>query len=79
MDEWSKNFCQNLRHLRKVHDLTQREMAEIVGVSVNTLGRMERCENTVRVHCAMVCRVCDRFQISAGELLLENWPEMLRR
>ena len=79
MDNWRINFCQNLRHLRKVYTMTQEEMAGILGVSVNTLGKIERCEPAVRIHCGMLCRVCGHFRISADELLLENWPEILKR
>ena len=79
MDQWEKNFCQNLRHLRKVHNLTQKEISEIIGVSVGTLSRIERCEENVRIHCVMLCRVCSHFQVSADEMVFENWPEMLAR
>lgn len=79
MNDWEKNFCQNLRHLRKVHNLTQREMARIVGVSVNTLGKLERCAGSARIHCEMLCRVCVHFHIPVNEMLLENWPEMLNQ
>lgn len=79
MDIYYKNFCQNIRHLRQVHNLTQRQMAQLLGISVNTLGRMERCEAAVRIHSGILCRVCDCFDVSSDALLRENWPEMLKK
>ena len=79
MDKCKENFCQNLRHLRKVHNMTQKEMAQIIGISANTLGRLERCEERVRLNSVILCRVCDHFQLSVDEMLYENWTEMLER
>ena len=73
MTEWDINFCRNLRHLRQVYDMNQKEMARILGISVSTYGKMERLEESVRIHCGMVCRVCDHFQISVDEIMNENW------
>jgi len=33
------NFCQNLRHLRKVYKMNQKEMAQILKVSVQKLRK----------------------------------------
>ena len=76
MSEWNFNFCQNLHYLRQKYGITQREMAKILGVSTGTYGKMERCHPSVRIHCGMVCRVCDYFQISADEILQQNWQEI---
>lgn len=76
-EELHLNFCQNIRHLRKVHLLAQREMAQIIGVSVGTLGRIEHYDPSVRIHCHMLDRICNYFHISADSLLFENWPQIL--
>lgn len=73
------NFCQNLRHLRMVHNLTQAQMAEALGIGVSTLRQLEGCTPPVRVHCDLLCRVCQRFHVSMDEILYENWPEMFRQ
>ena len=72
-----KNFCQNLRHMRKVYKLNQKEMAEILGISVEKLRRIEKCDPNVRIYAVHLCRACDYFQKSCDEMLFENWPEML--
>ena len=76
-EECIRNFCQNLRHLRKVNGMKQRQMAKILGISVNTLSKMENCVPGVRIHAAHVCKVCDYFHMSTDEILFENWPEIL--
>lgn len=78
MSNWTQNFCQNLRHLRQVHTMTQKEMARILGVSVTTYGKIERGDPHIRIHCAMLSRVCIHFQISADDILLQNWPQMMK-
>lgn len=76
MCDWNKNFCQNLCYLRTAHHMTQKQMAQILGVSTATYRRIERCEPSVRLNAAMVRTVCDRFLISADGILRENWQEL---
>ena len=76
MTDYGKNFSQNIRHLRQVYTLTQREMAQILGISAGTLGRIER-GGTVRIHSGMLYRICDHFRLSVDAILCENWSEIL--
>ena len=75
MSDWSINFCKNLFCLRLVYGLTKKEMAEIIGVSVSTYWKIERCEDSVRLHCGMVSRVRDHFRISADDLLTKDFQK----
>lgn len=79
MEEWRINFGQNLRHLRQVHGLTQKQMAEILCTSVSTCGKMERCDPTVRIHSGRIHRLCHHFGITAEEMLFQNWPDLLKQ
>ena len=72
MCDWGINFCKNLCCLRLVYGLTKKEMAEILDVSVSTYRKIERCEDSVRLHCGMISRVHSYFQISADDLLMKN-------
>ena len=63
-------ILENIYYLRIKNKLTQREMAEIIGISVSTLRRMEKFDKSVRTHSGMIHRICDRFEITADELLL---------
>lgn len=76
MCDWGINFCKNLCCLRLVYGLTKKEMAEILGVSVSTYRKIERCEDSVRLHSGMVSRVHVRFQISADDLLMKEIHRM---
>ena len=74
-----RNLCQNIRHLRKVHGLSRQDMAQIMGISAVTLGRIERQESGVRLYATALCRLCDHFCYSVDEIMYENWPDMLKR
>jgi len=52
--------------------MTQKEMVQIMGVSIATYGRIERCVDSVRLHSGMVKKICDYFEISADVLLGED-------
>ena len=78
-EEVYRNLSQNIRHLRKVHGLNQREMAQIMGISAATLGRIERQKPAVRLYAVPICRLCDHFSYRMDEIMYENWPDMLKR
>ena len=69
MNDWRITFGENLKYLRKVHGLTQVEMAKIVAVCVSTYRKMEKGDPTARVHSGRIHRICDRFGITADEIL----------
>ena len=77
MDEWRINFCQNLHHLRQVHNLTQVEMAAIVGVSVATYRKMEHCDPKMRILSSQLYRIREHFDICPDDIFHQNWRKML--
>lgn len=62
-------FTQNIRYLRRKHQLTQDGMAKIMGISASTLRRLENNDPHVKIHCVMLTRTCDHFDISADVML----------
>lgn len=72
MSSFINYFSDNIYYLRKLHNLTQREMARILGVSVGTLSRLEKGDDTVRVYGRIVLRICERFGVTAEELLVSR-------
>lgn len=74
MTDYNTNFSHNIRDLRQIHKLTQVQMAEILGISISTLRRIEENAAT-RINSGMLCRVCDRFGLSVDAILLEKWPK----
>ena len=70
------NFCQNVRYMQSKYNLTQKEMAQILGVSISTLRKMEMEENKVRLNSDMLHRICDCFDLSADVFLNEQLEHM---
>ena len=65
-------ICKNIQYLRTYHNLTQKEMADILGFSISSLRKVEkgmlpRCLNSRSIR-----RLCDHFEISADYLLRES-------
>ena len=71
-------FYGDIRYLRCKNGLPQVHMAEIVGISVSTLRRMERGISFPRVHGQMLWRVCCYFDISADALIDRDLEERSR-
>ena len=64
-----RNFCRNVSYIRRIHKLTQKQMAEILGVSVSSVRKMEAGREIPRLSGQMLCRVCDAFDLSADAFL----------
>lgn len=61
---------QNIKALRKTHDLTQPEFASILGISRNTLSRYENGTNAVSTE--LLDTICQKFNVSYVELVGEE-------
>ena len=72
MGEAERQFCRNIAVLRRVKGMTQKEMAEILGVSVSTVRKMEKGEKIPRLKARLLCRVYEAFQISSDVMLFED-------
>ena len=70
--DYRQNYCRNIRYLRRVNHLTQRELAEKLGISVGTLRRIEAEQFPPRSNSRTLNRVCDLFQISSDALLYSD-------
>ena len=53
---------ENIKALRKTHDLTQPEFAKIVGISRNSLSRYEN--GTSSISTELIDRICQKFNVS---------------
>lgn len=62
-----EKFSQRLRALRKEHRITQKELADAVGVSANQVSEMEK--GTKITSLPKLCLLCDYFNVSADYLL----------
>lgn len=69
-------LCQNICYIRKVRKMTQKEMADILGVGVSTLRKIERRAPNVRITGSILCRICNAFEISADVLI---WTDLTQQ
>ena len=60
-------YIKRLRDLREDHDLTQEQVAKILGTSQTMYARYERGANELPLRHAL--RLCDYYRISADYLL----------
>lgn len=61
---------ENIKSLRRTHDLTQPEFAKIVGISRNSLSRYEN--GTSSVSTELIDRICQKFNVSYVDIVGEE-------
>ncbi len=62
-----KGYIKRIRDLREDHDLTQKQIAEILGTSQTMYARYERGANEIPVH--HLIKLCDYYDVSADYIL----------
>ena len=65
-----QKFGKNLKHIRIEHDLTQLELAEILDMSPNFIGMIERGERNTTVE--NVYKIARALNIKPEDLFKEN-------
>lgn len=60
----------NIKSLRRTHDLTQLEFAKMVGISHNILSRYENGTSTVSTE--LIYRICQKFNVSYVDIVGED-------
>ena len=63
-------FRANICYLRRRDGLSQKEMAQILGISIGTYRKIEQNEPSVRLYDKMIVRVARHFHYTADELVL---------
>ncbi|MCO4635326.1 Antitoxin PezA [Streptococcus infantarius subsp. infantarius] len=61
---------ENIKSLRKTHDLTQLEFAKIIGISRNSLSRYEN--GTSSLSTELIDRICQKFNVSYVDIVGEE-------
>lgn len=61
---------ENIKSLRRTHDLTQPEFAKIVGISRNSLSRYENGISSVSTE--LIDRICQKFNVSYVDIVGEE-------
>ena len=68
----SANLLRNLNHLRRQHHLTQKQMAQILGISITTWRKIEQGIMPPRLSTLVVYRAADAFGIPSFYLFLDS-------
>ena len=61
------DYCKRLRNLREDHDLTQQQVANILGTSQTMYARYERGANELPIH--HLIRLADYYAVSTDYIL----------
>lgn len=61
------NYIKRIRDLREDHDLTQQQVADILGTSQTMYARYERGANEMPIHHLLT--LCDYYGVSADYIL----------
>ncbi len=69
MNDYKTLINTSIKRLRQLHDLTQEEFAEKVGISVDGLRKLEK--NCYAPKPDTINKICDTFRISPFDLLIE--------
>lgn len=62
-----KGYIKRIRDLREDNDLTQKQIAEVLGTSQTMYARYERGANEIPVH--HLIKLCDYYDVSADYIL----------
>lgn len=62
-------FAQNIQYIRKLHNLTQKQMATLLGISVQSLRNIEQGPIPPRLHFGILLKVYQEFQISSSKII----------
>ena len=61
-------FCKNMYALRKKNNLTQQQMARILGISIKSLRSVEKGSVPPRMKISVVYRIYNTFHLLPSEL-----------
>ena len=70
-----KRIFRNIRYLRKQHNLSQKQMAQIMRLCVGGIRKIEKGDHSVRIHIGHIYRLCDHFSISADALVYTDFEQ----
>ncbi|MBR5617856.1 MAG: helix-turn-helix transcriptional regulator [Oscillospiraceae bacterium] len=71
-----RTFIEKIRGLREDNDLTQKQVAEVLGTSQTMYARYERGANEIPLH--HLVTLCKFYNVSA-DFLLDTTPSKLRK
>ena len=68
-------FCKKVAFLRALFQLSEAEMADIMGISVRTLRRLERCDSPSRLGIDVLIKLNAYFKLRPSAFFTKLYPE----
>jgi putative transcriptional regulator len=66
-----ENYVSKIAHLRETKNMTQRQVADALGVDVSTVRNWEKSRDGVKMF-VRVARLCDLFECDPSDLFEEE-------
>lgn len=66
-------FCKNLQNLRRKHNLSKKEMAKILDISIYSLTQLEKNILPPRLICSIFFKIQKNFGISPSNMLTRDF------
>ena len=73
--DYAANFSHNIRFLRQQHNLSQKDMARILGMGVGMLRRIEHGEMPRRCHAGHLLALSEHFGVATHAVLFQRLDE----
>ena len=71
--QWYQNFTYNVVWLRKEHNLSKTKMANLLGISVQCLNRIEKGELPPKLSIVIVFKIQENFSVHPKDLFENRW------
>ena len=72
------NFCKNVKSLRQYCKLSKTKMSKLLGISVNSLTKIENGKIPERLNCYVLVRIYNIFGIKMSEIFTDNSNKCLK-
>lgn len=71
-EEETKRFCENIKELRKVNGLSQKEMAQKLDISVKSLSMLEKGTIPPRLSMSIVIKIHKSFGVKPAQMFVKH-------
>ena len=72
IEDEAKHFCENVKELRKANGLSQKEMAQKLDISVNSLSMLEKGTIPPRLSVAIVIKIHKIFGVKPAQMFVKQ-------
>ena len=72
IEDEAKHFCENVKELRKANGLSQKEMAQKLDISVNSLSMLEKGTIPPRLSVSIVIKIHKSFGVKPAQMFVKQ-------